>query len=130
MKKTFGEVKVGDIIYLVSKTTGVKGFKIRKAIVRKVNQDDKYHSIIDFLNYEIVPLKTQTSKPSNSLLTKSYIKAFTTIEEAREDYKLRLLAEISDISRKINEETRKLFDLENSLRNAAVFERYIETDAK
>ena len=102
MKKTFGDLKVGDKIYLVAedKTKERKAFKIRTVDIKNIEYGGENHVMIDFLghNYSVLIHNDEFC----SIGTSSFIKAFANIEDAREDYKARIIAEVNDITMKVN----------------------------
>ena len=129
MTKVFGEMKPGDKIYLVARDTrDGKIFKIRNLDVKYVENLGNGQVKIGYLMAELIAGYYSTSKCSPGS-TKTYFKAFTTIEEAREDYKARLLAEISDLNSKISLLSYHLNSASSDLSRAMNYNKYNETKA-
>lgn len=121
MNKIFEFVRPGDDIYLVCKDKETKLFKIRVVkVTETLYVGEKIGVKCGPLEFEADPNRTYAyHKHINT-----FIKGFTNKEEAQEDYKLRIMGEISDLSVRATRLNETIYRATVLLRNAKRYRSY------
>jgi hypothetical protein len=123
-KKTWNRVLAGDEIYNVTHAPN-KLYRIKTVIVSSVQRGAGFE-IIEFPGKYMNPYSGDTSFTFNSL-ENTYIRAFTTIDEAKDDYRLRMNDKIASLNRIIRNASDLISEAQNKLRLAIYYDKYDES---